>query len=131
MSNYEEMADAFAKKYGVKLSILRMSHGKHFADDKYERYIFKCRLSRGRKSYTFHFGQSIAKGATEPTMYEVLSCLTKDDPGTFVNFCNEFGYDYDSRSAERIWKGCVKEYNAVVRLFGKDGECMDELWEIN
>ena len=27
---------------------------------------------------------------------------------TFINFCSELGYDEDSRTAERIYKACVK-----------------------
>ena len=130
-TEYEINALRFAGKYDVKLSVLDIAYGKHFEDDRTERYIFKCRLSRNRKSYTFNFGQSIANGSKEPTMYDVLSCLQKYDCGTFENFCDEYGYDTDSRKAERIYKGCVKEYNAIVRLFGDSGDCYDELCEIN
>lgn len=131
LSEYEIQARRFAEKYGVKLHVIDYSYGRYFPNDKDERFIFKMRLTRGRKSYTFTFGQSIANGSQEPTLYDVLSCLQKYDCGTFENFCDEYGYDTDSRSAERIYKGCVKEYNAVARLFGDSGECYDELCEIN
>ena len=130
LTEYDIKANRFAEKYGVRLSVLDMSYGKYFHDDTHERYIFKMRLQRGRKSYTFTFGQSLYNGSSEPKMYDVLSCLQKYDCGTFEDFCSEFGYDTDSRRAERIYKGCVKEYNAVVRLFGDSGECYDELCEI-
>lgn len=63
----------------------------------------------------------------EPTMYDVLTCLTKYDPNTFEDFCSEFGYDTDSRAAERTHKAVVKEYEAVERLFG---DIIEELAEI-
>lgn len=126
MNEYEKQANDFAKKYGVKMTELSMRYGSMW-DETQERCIFKMRLSRNRKSYTFEFGQSIAAGSKTPTMYDVLACLQKYDCGTFEEFCLSYGFDEDSRNAERTYKGCVKEYAAVERLFG---DCMDELQEI-
>lgn len=119
-------ANRFAKKYGVKLTELGMRFGPMWGE-RHNRCIFKMRLSRGRKSYTFDFGQSLAAGSQTPTMYDVLTCLQKYDVGTFEEFCHAYGYDDDSRTAERTYKGCVKEYAAVERLFG---DVLDELQEI-
>jgi len=52
-----------------------------------------------------------------PTEYDVLTCLTKYDPETFEDFCSEFGYDEDSRKAEKIYKAVVNEYNNVAMLW--------------
>ena len=129
--DYELRALCFAHKYGVKLfKVGESEYRKYFEDDDRPRYVFKMRLERGGKSYTFHFGQSIVNGNVKPTMYDVLSCLQKYDCGTFEEFCREFGYDPYESSAKRIYKACVKEYNAVVRLFGNDGECYEELCNI-
>lgn len=131
MDNYQEKANNFARKWGVRLSVLGCEYRKYFPKDEQACYVFKCRLARGRRSYTFTFGQSIFNGSKEPTYYDVFSCLQKYDCGTFSDFCWSYGYDEDSRTAEKIYKACVKEYNAVVRLFGNSGECYDELCEIN
>ena len=64
-----------------------------------------------------------------PTVYDVLACMTKYDPGTFENFCSDFGYDEDSRTAERIYFAVQKEYSQLSRLFTPDQ--MEELQEIN
>jgi hypothetical protein len=128
-TNYKLQALRFAKKNGVKLAFIGdPEYKKHFADDKNYRYVFKCRLSRGRKSYTFNFGQSIAAGAEEPSMYDILACLTKYDVGSFEDFCSEFGYDTDSRTAERTYKAVLKEWAGVERLFS---DILEELQEIN
>ena len=37
------------------------------------------------------FGQSIANAGQTPRAYDILTCLTKYDPGTFENFCSDFG----------------------------------------
>jgi hypothetical protein len=127
MTEYTKQANTFAKKHGVKLSVIDTDYRKHFPDDKQARTVFKLRLQRGRKQYTFDFGQSIAAGGEEPEMYNVLTCLQKHDVGTFEDFCGDFGYDTDSRTHERIYKAVCKEYAAVDRLFG---DILDELQEI-
>lgn len=62
-----------------------------------------------------------------PTAYDVLACLTKYDPGTFENFCAEYGYDTDSRKALETYLAVQKEWQGVARLFG---DCLDEYAEI-
>lgn len=128
-TNYNKQAQDFAKKHGVKLSFIGdPEYKKHFADDKDCRYVFKCRLTRGGRSYTFNFGQSINAGAEEPTLYDILACLQKYDCGTFEDFCSEFGYGTDSRKAEKIYKAVCREFDAVDRLFN---DVIEELQEIN
>jgi len=55
----------------------------------------------------------------EPSLYDVLSCLEKYEVGTFEDFCDNFGYDQDSRQAERTYKGVVKEYEGMASLFSE------------
>lgn len=125
--NYGKKAEKFANKHGIKLSIVGHRIGSHLEGETQVRHIFKMQLSRNRKQYTFEFGQSIAAGRKNPTMYDILACLTKYDPETFEDFCDEFGYDQDSRSAERIYKAVRREWGNVERLFG---DILDKLRKI-
>lgn len=63
-----------------------------------------------------------------PTEYDVLACLQKYDVGTFENFCGDFGYDTDSRTAEKVYKAVCNEYKNVAMLFN-DSE-IEQLNEI-
>lgn len=63
-----------------------------------------------------------------PTAYDVLACLTKYDPGTFEDFCSEFGYDEDSRNAEKTYNAVKDEWQNVRALF-TDSE-IEQLQEI-
>lgn len=119
-SKYTEAAQFIAKQFNLKLTSKGYEYKKHFADDKKNRYVFKMQLKRGKKSYTFEFGQSIKDGNKEPDFYSVLSCLQKYEIGTFEQFCSEFGYDEDSRKAEKTYKAVLKEFNAMQRLFNDD-----------
>ena len=69
------------------------------------------------------------KAAAQPTAYDILACLTKYDPGTFKNFCSEYGYNEDSRTAEKVYFAVQEEYTQLARLF--TAEQMEELQEIN
>lgn len=57
------------------------------------------------------------KKRTQVTAYDLLACLTKYDPGTFENFCSDFGYNTDSRKAESTYHAVQKEYQKVSRFF--------------
>ena len=134
MTNYTQQAENFAAKYGVTLEILGCEY-KSMWNETQKRSVFKLRLKRAGKSYTFEFGQSIASGSCEPSMYSVLACLTKHDAGSFEDFCSDFGYSqYDeetgrtNKQTERTYKAVCKEFAAVERLFS---DCVEELQEIN
>lgn len=63
-----------------------------------------------------------------PRAYDLLACLTKYDPGTFSDFCSDFGYDEDSRSAERTYFAVQEEWTRVRRFFTADE--LEELHEV-
>lgn len=68
------------------------------------------------------------KAKAVPNEYDVLVCLQKYDVGTFEDFCLDFGYDEDSRTAERIYIAVIKEYKDLTRIFTE--EQMEELRKI-
>ena len=62
---------------------------------------------------------SVVKGRKKrvPTPYDVLTCLTKNDPGTFDDFCSEYGFDNDSIRARTTWEAVVEEWRKVKAFF--------------
>ena len=70
----------------------------------------------------------LVKG-TPPTAYDVLACLTKYPVYSFEDFCNEYGYDKDSRKAFKTYKAVKREWENVAILFN-DAE-LEQLREIN
>lgn len=168
-TNYEQNAIDFLNKTGVEFKCEFLKNDFHFSSDKEKRDIYLITLTRGSRSFSFNFGQSIANSGfyytkgrlkTEldrkylakdyfkgkpiglvgtikmkdysflnngksdiihypkaPTAYSVLSCLQKYDVGTFENFCSDFGYDTDSRTAETTYKAVLEEYKNVCILF--------------
>ena len=128
MSEYEKQALKFLKDTETTFKAEYQRHDLYFEDDKEERDIYKITLTRGNRSFDFNFGQSIANTGTEPTSYDVLACLTKYDVGTLEDFCSEFGYDEDSRKAEKIYKAVLKEW-AMVQTLWNEAE-VEKLQEI-
>lgn len=66
----------------------------------------------GRKT-SFDFWASIANPELE-TEYDILNafrCFLEDacsGSESFEDFCSEYGYDTDSRKAEKVWKACKR-----------------------
>lgn len=169
--DYQKQAADFLKETDTQFETEFLKHGKHFDDDKDTRDIYKVMLRRGKREYSFNFGQSISKGkrfkdkttglefyangdnvqpfgkpqkvtsqylkefcrfvipGEAPTAYDVLAALTKYNPDTLENFCAEFGYDTDSKKAEKIYHAVMDEWQNLKALFN-DKE-LEKLAEIN
>lgn len=69
----------------------------------------------------------VKQAIVPPTEYDILAGITKNDPGTFDDFCSGFGYDTDSKEAGQTYFAVQKEWANINRLFS---DCMDELQEI-
>lgn len=127
-TNYEQQAIAFLNDTNTSLTIKYKAYGSHFTGETEKRHIFRCRLKNDLGSYNFDFGQSIAAGKEQPTAYDILACLQKYDVGSLEDFCGDFGYNTDSRTAERVYKAVCKEYAAIDKLF--TSEQIEQLQEI-
>jgi len=65
----------------------------------------------------------------KPSAYSILACLQKYDVGTLEDFCSNYGYDTDSKKAEKIYRAVLNEYTQLCTLFNEKE--MEELAEIN
>jgi len=83
-----------------------------------------CTLRFQGRQYSFDFWQGPAITG-EPTAEGCLECLLSDAQSgeqDFESFCGEFGYDQDSRKAEKTWQACQKTTAGLKRLLGDDYE---------
>ncbi len=81
---------------------------------------YKCTLRNDGRSMTVYFSKGSGHNGAPPTLDEVLECLASDcaNLGSFEDWCSEFGYDTDSRKAERTYHAIVKQEIALRRLLG-------------
>lgn len=98
-----------------------------YTEKDFKTFRSKCKFSNIKPS--FSFGVSKNPNFKEPTPYDILSCLTKHDPGDLEWFCSDFGYDTDSIRANDLDKSVKDEYQNMRILFS-DKE-LEELQEIN
>lgn len=129
MSELRDNAKEICKKHGITMKVGSPKYGPVDWDNDHDHYCFPVTIRKDGKSMRVMFNQSIAQGSTPPDEYDIITCITKDDPGSFENFCSDFGYDTDSRSAEKTYKAVKAEWEKMLRVFG-EGECLDDLREI-
>ena len=96
------------------------------ADDEWKRSAthWKLVIRRGNKQMTAYFSQGSAH-TKEPTLADILDCLASDasaidNARDFEDWCRDFGYDTDSRKAEKTYRVCVRQAEALKRLLGND-----------
>lgn len=134
-NKYEQSAIDFLKSTGTSLTLEYKKHDYYFPGDKERRDIWQFKFTNENGSYSGTFGQSIANVGKQPTAYDIVACMTKSEPGSFDNFCGDFGYEeYDDTSkvnkdSLRIYKAVCREFEGMSRLF--TDEQLEAMQEIN
>jgi hypothetical protein len=85
---------------------------------------FTCTLRNGRKRLSIPFSQGSAF-TEEPTAEDVLNCLALDAAGlenspNFDDWASEYGYDADSRRAEKTFKTVERQAAKLMAFLGAD-----------
>ncbi len=131
-------AEKFLTDTGTVLTSYYIGTRPYFAGDKESRDVYSVTLTRGQKSYTFTYGDSIAKSQkirfgeayrTKLKAYDVLACLTKYEPESNIDdFASEYGYTKISE-ALRVYEAVKAEYAGLASLYNE--EELELLREIN
>ena len=84
------------------------------------RVTLKC----GRKRLTVPFSQGSAH-TKEPIAADVLDCMASDAAGyenarSFEEWCSEYGYDEDSRRAEKTYKAVEQSSAKLSKFLGQE-----------
>lgn len=119
---------------GIRIGAQTDRNGARRVINDWQKYVKDGRVDRLKLSYSGEIPYTLQScdnvfPPVAPTAYDVLACLTKCDPGTFEDFCSEFGYNADSRTAEKTYKAVCKEWADVCRLWS-DAE-IEQMQEIN
>lgn len=83
-------------------------------------WTVELRYRRRRMTVPFFTGQALTD---EPSASDVLYCLASDASGadqSFEDWCADYGYDTDSRTAERTYRQVVDQTARLRRLLGDD-----------
>jgi hypothetical protein len=118
---------SFVATYRVRMSQPEwIDHNPQMTEDDWSRGAshYKLTLKCGRRQMTTYFSMGSAH-TSEPQLADVLDCLASDAAGvenaqSFENWCAEYGYDTDSRKAEKTFKICERQAENLKRLLGDD-----------
>jgi len=85
---------------------------------------YKVTLKMGHKQLTTYFSMGYAH-TKEPTAEDVLDAIASDSAGienarSFEDWAGDYGYDSDSRKAERIYVVCQRQADKLKQFLGED-----------
>ena len=139
LSEYDLQGEVFCKATGLEIVKHYVGHRAYFNDDEERRAVWSITFTRkGRKSYSFTYGDSIANSYKKfrrrrgrrnrwpelrqpihpvPTDYDILACVEKCGLRSFSEFCDEYGYDSDSIKARDTWQAVQEQASAIEAMF--------------
>jgi len=118
--------DQFIKEQQLEMSVLPVKRNPHMSEQLPRN--FECTITVVGGGYhepmTVYFSQGSAH-KKKPTLAEVLDCLASDASGienarSFEDWANEYGYDTDSRKAEKTYRICQVQAEDLRNLLGRD-----------
>lgn len=114
----------FIAQYKVRMRAERIASNPNMADMGVGARHWRCVLRCGRHQMTVPFSQGSAHTAA-PTVADVLNCLASDSAGLenaqgFEDWCADYGYDTDSRKAERTYHVVERTSAQLMTLLGAD-----------
>lgn len=90
------------------------------------RCVIRCgRDQRRRMTVVFSMGLGIIG---QPKLRDVLDCLAADAAGIenaqgdFASWASEYGFDTDSRKAERTFRACQRQAQKLERMLSGQGD---------
>lgn len=109
----------FIAKHNISVS-LKTTYENPNMENSGDMFNYSATLKMGRKRFTLPF--STGKGWTRaPDASDILECLQSDyyvKDMDFEDFCSEFGYDLDSRKAEKTWRACGNQSVKLDKFLG-------------
>jgi hypothetical protein len=84
---------------------------------------WKVTLKFSRRRMTVPFSMGSGHNGAAPELASVLDCLASDSAGyvnarSFEDWCSEYGYDTDSRKAERTFNACKRQAERLREFLG-------------
>jgi hypothetical protein len=122
------------KQFKVK-AVFKGDKAATWSKDNYNNHLVTVTNTDNKQRCTFEFWASIADPEikTEHDILNAFSCFVGDAVSgnmSFDEFCSEFGYDTDSRTAEKTWKACKHSSEKLERIYDGDiYELANELQE--
>jgi len=136
-----EKALAYLKEQGIDFEFKTVPENPAWGKDSWEKFNFLLIFKKGKETFTSYFSEShkepfslgkmtIAdhKKAVErlevenkyPDIFGALNCFVSDSDCLeydFEEWCDNLGFDSDSRKAEKTYKACISQTKGFKKLF--------------
>ena len=116
--------EQFVATHGITAFVQPASTNPHMeGSDNMDNY--RVTLKHGKRRLTVYFSKGVGHHGKEPSAEEVIDCMASDAAGIenasgFDDWCSEYGFDADSRKAERVFKACQRQARQLNQLLGDD-----------
>lgn len=113
----------FVRDHKVRINVEYADSNPNMDDKNMDHW--KVVLKAGKKQLTTYFSKGFGHNGEEPSVEEVLDCLVSDASGyenarSFEEWASEYGYDEDSRKAEKIYKAVERGSKKLLKFLGKE-----------
>ena len=111
----------FVRKHRVSINN-KWSDSNPYMPDSLNMNHWKVTLKHNGRQYTTYYSMGYGLSG-EPTAADALDCLASDAAGyenarSFEDWAGDYGYDTDSRKAERIFRIVGKQADKLKTLLG-------------
>lgn len=136
--------EQFINKTGIRISNQPTDHNPHIeGSGRMDNWKVKLTakksamdgLVQSNATMRLYFSKGVGHNGAEPALDEVLDCMASDAAGIensrdFDDWCDEYGYDVDSRRAEKTYKTCQRQAERLKKFLGE--EYYNELlWDLD
>lgn len=119
----------WVKREDVTMTTKRVDSNPNM-DDSGNMDHWRCKLVRNGKILGITFSMGRGHNGKPPKVEDVLDCLASDyttEATSFEDWASEYGYDTDSRKAERTFKACLRQSDDLRDWLNGDEALVEEL----
>lgn len=121
----------FIAKHKITMTVERADSNPNMDDGSNRMDHWRCKLKCARRQMSLIFSMGTGHNGKEPDLKGVLDCLASDSTGIenardFEDWASEYGFNTDSRKAERTYKICQGQAKRLRQLLG-DGDAFNDL----
>ena len=108
----------------LKFKTVKTFHNPYM-EDGHNMDHWSCVIRNAKRRMTVIFSKGLGHKGAPPTLEDVLDCLISDASGienntSFEEWCRNYGYDTDSRKAERTYRVITRQARQLKRVLGND-----------
>jgi hypothetical protein len=113
----------FAKSAGLTMTAVPTDHNPSMEDGATMDH-WRCTIRAGHSRMSLVFSMGSGHNGKRPELADVLYCLASDASGyenarDFADWCSEYGYDTDSRRAERTFRAVERQAKRLRSVLGE------------